>query len=65
VIAVPDRAFDGAALLVSVPERGSIDRVTDMLVKAGASVRASALVGSHATRYRVSAEGARPISTGR
>jgi hypothetical protein len=56
VIAVPDRAFDGAALLVSVPERGSIDRVTDMLVKAGASVRASALVGSHATRYRVSAE---------
>src|SRR5262245_39147672 len=65
VIAVPDRAFDGAALLVSVPERGSIDRVTDMLVKAGASVRASALVGSHATRYRVSAEGARPLPTGR
>jgi chorismate mutase len=65
VIAVPDRAFDGAALLVSVPEHGSIDRVTDMLVKAGASVRASALVGSHATRYRVSAEGARPLPTGR
>jgi len=65
VIAVPDRAFDGAALLVSVPERGSIDRVTDMLVKAGATVRASALVGSHATRYRVSAEGARPLPTGR
>src|SRR5690349_19652394 len=65
VIAVPDRAFDGAALLISVPERGSIDRVTDMLVKAGASVRASALVGSHATRYRVSAEGARPLPTGR
>jgi hypothetical protein len=61
VIAVPDRAFDGAALLVSVPERGSIDRVTDMLVKAGATVRASALVGSHATRYRVSAEGAPPL----
>src|SRR5499426_2913196 len=65
VIAVPDRAFDGAALLISVPEGGSIDRVTDVLIKAGASVRASALVGSHATRYRVSAEGARQLPTGR
>src|SRR6266403_1505751 len=63
VIAVPDRAFDGAALLISVPQGGSIDRVTDTLVKAGASVRATALVGSHATRYRVSAEDAVP--TGR
>jgi hypothetical protein len=65
VIAVPDRAFDGAALLISVPQGGSIDRVTDTLVKAGASVRATALVGSHATRYRVSAEAARPLPTGR
>ena len=65
VIAVPDRAFDGAALLISVPQGGSIATVIDTLVKAGASVRASALVGSHATRYRVSAEGARPIPTGR
>jgi hypothetical protein len=65
VIAVPDRAFDGAALLISVPAGGDIRRVTDTLVEAGASVRASALVGSHATRYRVSAEGARPIPTGR
>ena len=65
VIAVPDRAFDGAALLISVPQGGSIDRVTDTLVKAGASVRATALVGSHATRYRVSAEGTRPLPTGR
>ena len=65
VIAAPDRAFDGAALLISVPHGGSIDQVTDTLVKAGASVRASALVGSHATRYRVSAEGARPVPTGR
>jgi hypothetical protein len=39
--------------------------VTDTLVEAGASVRASTLVGSHATRYRVSAEGARPMPTGR
>src|SRR5438034_3269200 len=52
VIAVPDRAFDGAALLISVPQGGRIDRVTDTLVKAGASVRATALVGSHATRHR-------------
>ena len=64
VIAVPDRGFDSAALLVSVPQGGRIERVTDTLVKAGASVRTAALVGSHATRYRVSAEGARPVSTG-
>jgi chorismate mutase len=65
VIAVPDRAFDGAALLISVPQNGSIARVTDALIKAGASVRASGLVGSHATRYRVPAKGARPVPTGR
>jgi chorismate mutase len=55
VIAVPDRAFDGAALLISVPQPDGIEPVTKALVKAGASVRATALVGSHATRYRVSA----------
>jgi chorismate mutase len=75
VIAVPDRAFDGAALLISVPHSasetrvnaltGSIAAVTDALIKAGASVRASGLVGSHATRYRVPAKGARPVPTGR
>jgi len=53
VVAVPDRAFDGAALLVSV-ERGGIDAVAEALVKAGASIRSKALVGSHATRYTVS-----------
>jgi chorismate mutase len=53
VIAVPDRAFDGAALLISVPQGGHVDRVTGALIEAGASVRASTLVGSHATRYRV------------
>jgi chorismate mutase len=52
VIAVPDRAFDGAALLVSVP-RGGIKAVSDRLVEIGASVRSAALVGSHATRYTV------------
>jgi chorismate mutase len=52
VIAVPDRAFDGAALLVSVPT-GSIREVSAELVKIGASIRSSALVGSHATRYTI------------
>jgi chorismate mutase len=52
VIAVPDRAFDGAGLLVSA-ERGSIDAVAQALVKAGASIRSKTLVGSHATRYTV------------
>jgi len=65
VMAVPDRGFESAALLISVPPSSRIDRVTDTLVKASVSVRTAALVGSHATRYRVSAEGARPISTGR
>jgi chorismate mutase len=60
VIAVQDRAFDGAALLVSVPQGGRIAAVTDALVKAGASVRSTALVGSHATRYRVPAGAGRP-----
>jgi chorismate mutase len=63
VLAVPDGGFDGAALLISVPQGGCIDRVADTLVKAGTSVRATTLVGSHATRCRVSAEDAAP--TGR
>jgi chorismate mutase len=63
--AVPDSAFDGAALLVSVPQGSSFAKVRDALVKAGASVRSAALVGSHATRYTVSAAGARPLATGR
>jgi chorismate mutase len=65
VIAVPDRAFDGAALLISVPQGGAVAAITDTLVRAGASVRGSTLVGSHATRYRVSAKNARPVPTGR
>ena len=52
VIAVPDSAFDGAALLVSVPH-GGVDTVSAALVKSGASIRSSGLVGSHATRYTV------------
>jgi hypothetical protein len=54
-IAVPDRAFDGAALLISVA-RGGIDAVAEALVGTGASIRSRALVGSHATRYTVPAK---------
>ncbi len=55
IIAVPDRAFDGAALLVSVP-RGGIEAVRNALLGIGASIRSAALVGSHATRYTVAQE---------
>jgi chorismate mutase len=51
-IAVPDRAFDGAALLISVGRDG-IGAVADALLRTGASIRSRALVGSHATRYTV------------
>jgi chorismate mutase len=62
VAAMPDGAFDGAALLVSAPHAG-ISTVTDAVVAAGATVRSAALVGSHATRYRV-ADGD-PVATER
>lgn len=55
-IAVPDRAFDGAALLVTVLPGGDLPAVKDVLVKAGTTVRSTALVGNHATRYTVAAE---------
>ena len=55
-IAVPDRAFDGAALLVTLPHDVGLEKINAALVKAGATVRSSALVGSHATRYTVAAE---------
>jgi chorismate mutase len=54
-VAVPDRAFDGAALLVTLPQGVSLDKVSEALVKAGATVRSTALVGSHATRFTVAA----------
>jgi chorismate mutase len=54
-IAVPDRAFDGAALLMTLPQDVTLEKVSDALVRAGASVRSTALVGSHATRYTVAA----------
>jgi chorismate mutase len=53
IVAVPDTAFDGAALLISVTGSGSLETIKSALIAAGASVRSSALVGSHATRYTV------------
>jgi chorismate mutase len=64
VLAVPDRALDGAALLISVPKGGTFADIRRALVEAGASLRSSALVGSHATRYTVSSDGTRPVPTG-
>jgi chorismate mutase len=58
VVAAPDRALDGAALLVSVPKEMALSDVTEALTRAGASVRSQALVGSHARRYTVAADGA-------
>jgi chorismate mutase len=55
-IAVPDQAFDGAALLVTLSKEMSFESVSAALVKAGATVRSAALVGSHATRYTVAAD---------
>jgi chorismate mutase len=65
VIAMPDSAFDGAALLVSLPQGGKFTAISEALVKAGASVRSATLVGSHATRYTVPAADAAPAATGR
>ncbi|MDB5573056.1 MAG: Chorismate mutase [Tardiphaga sp.] len=58
IVAVPDGAFDGAALLISTTGDTSLDKITSAVVAAGASVRSSALVGSHATRYTVPVGGA-------
>jgi chorismate mutase len=55
-IAVPDRAFDGAALLVTLPKEVTLESISAALVKARATVRSAALVGSHATRYTVAAD---------
>lgn len=52
-IAVPDRAFDGAALLITLPKETNLETISAALVKAGATVRSATLVGSHATRYTV------------
>ena len=53
VTAQPDSGFDSAALLISVPQSRKVEQVLESLKEAGASVRSSALVGGHATRYTV------------
>jgi hypothetical protein len=58
IVAVPDTAFDGAALLISVAA-GHLEKIKAALIETGASVRSSALVGSHATRYTVTNGSAR------
>jgi hypothetical protein len=65
LIAIPEGSFDGAALLVSVPQGKTVDGIVAALRGAGVSMRSQALVGSHATRYMVGADGARPVPTGR
>src|SRR5271165_5574928 len=57
VVAVPDTAFDGAALLVSISGANRLEKIKLALIEAGASVRSTALVGSHATRYTVPPNG--------
>lgn len=56
-VVAPDRGFDGAALLVPVSQGQALDDITAALVDAGVSVRGRALVGSHARRYTVAADG--------
>ncbi|MGH6716823.1 MAG: chorismate mutase [Bradyrhizobium sp.] len=57
IVAVPDTAFDGAALLVSIAGANRLEKIKLALIEAGASVRSTALVGSHATRYTVAPNG--------
>ena len=60
IIAVPDPEKDGGAVvLASLPAGRKVDELTKALVNAGARVRSTALVGSHATRYTVPASSAR------
>jgi chorismate mutase len=56
VIAAPDTAFDGAALLISIPEGKRIEEATRALVQYGASIRSVTPVGSHARQYRIPAD---------
>lgn len=57
VVAVPDTAFDGAVLLASITTPDGLERLKSALIGAGASLRSTAPVGSHASRYRVPANG--------
>ena len=53
IVAVPDTAFDGAALLISIAGASRLEKIKLALIEAGASVRSTVLVGSHAARYTV------------
>jgi chorismate mutase len=53
LIAAPDSAFYGAAVLLSLPHGTPLENATTALVKGGASVRSASLVGSHARQYRI------------
>jgi len=59
IVAVPDTAFDGAALLVSITGAKGLEKIKLALIQAGASIRSTALVGSHATRYTLPAGAAK------
>jgi chorismate mutase len=56
LIAVPDTAFDGAALLISLPQEKRIEEATSALAACGASIRSVTLVGCHARQYRIVAD---------
>jgi chorismate mutase len=60
ILAVPDTAFDSAALLVSITAPASLNKIRAALIAAGASVRSTALVGSHASRYALPKGAATP-----
>jgi chorismate mutase len=53
IVAVSDAAFDGAALLISIAGTNRLEKIKLALIQAGASVRSTVLVGSHAARYTV------------
>ena len=62
VIAVPDRAFDGAALLVSVP-KGEIDALTSVWSRP--APRCAPRLSSAATRPAIPSPPQGPVATGR
>jgi chorismate mutase len=62
LIAVPDTAFDGAALLISLPQEKRVEDATGTLVACGASIRSVTPVGSHARQYRIATDHAARIA---
>src|SRR5262249_1648981 len=65
LIAIPEGSFDGAALLVSVPQGRTVDDILAGLRGAGVSVRGQALAGRPATRQTIGGDADRPGPTGR